>query len=99
MHPHLEIGEVESKSWLACMEKALEKTADEETRRLLMVHFTRVANALKNKDPRTQPAEGDFSLMQKCFLTGFSIFQVPAKPGSTVKIEKPVRKHFCIKLK
>ena len=26
-----------------------------------------------------------FSLMQKCFLTGFSIFHVPLKPGSTVK--------------
>ena len=48
MHQHLEIGEVESNSWLSCMEKALEKTADENTRRLLMVHFTRVANALKN---------------------------------------------------
>ena len=49
MHQHLEIGEVESTSWLVCMEKALETVADEETRRLLMVHFTRVAEALKNR--------------------------------------------------
>jgi hemoglobin len=48
MHAHLQIGEVESQSWLSCMEKALEKTADHDTRRLLMTHFTRVANALKN---------------------------------------------------
>ncbi|WP_373504918.1 group II truncated hemoglobin [Aestuariivirga sp.] len=49
MHAHLEIGPVEAQSWLACMEKALEQTADDETRRLLMQTFTRVANALKNR--------------------------------------------------
>jgi hemoglobin len=47
MHEHLDFGEVESNAWLTCMEQALEKTADEDTRRLLMAHFTRVANALK----------------------------------------------------
>ena len=52
MHAHLKIGEVEAQSWLTCMDMALAKTADAETHRLLMSHFTRVANTLKN-----QPAE------------------------------------------
>lgn len=54
MHNHLSIGEVEAQSWLQCMEKALERTADEDTRRMLMQTFVRVANALRN-----QPAEGN----------------------------------------
>ena len=47
MHAHLAISEAEAKSWLACMDMALQKVADDDTRRLLMTHFTRVANALK----------------------------------------------------
>jgi hemoglobin len=54
MHSHLAIGEVEAQSWLACMEKALEKTADGDTRRVLRQTFVRVANALRN-----QPAADD----------------------------------------
>lgn len=49
IHEHLLVGAVEAHSWLICMEKALEKTADEDTRRLLMQTFTRVAQALKNR--------------------------------------------------
>ena len=49
MHAHLAIGELEARSWLSCMDMALKKTADADTHRLLMAHFTRVANALKNK--------------------------------------------------
>jgi hemoglobin len=49
MHNHLAIGEAEAQSWLACMDKALERTADEDTRRLLMQTFTRVAKALRNQ--------------------------------------------------
>ena len=54
MHNHLAIGEVEAQSWLQCMEKALEQTADEDTRRMLMQTFQRVATALRN-----QPAAHD----------------------------------------
>ncbi len=49
MHAHLQIGAVEAQSWLTCMERALDRTADKETRRVLMLTFTRVANALKNR--------------------------------------------------
>ena len=50
MHEHLEIGTIERDSWLICMDKALTKTgADAESHRLLMTHFTRVAEALRNK--------------------------------------------------
>ena len=49
MHAHLAIGPVEAQSWLDCMEKALEKTADEDTRRVLMQTFKRVATALRNR--------------------------------------------------
>ena len=55
MHAHLAIGEVEAKSWLACMDMALQLTADEDTHRLLMAHFTRVANALRNKPEAGNP--------------------------------------------
>lgn len=55
MHNHLAIGEVEAQSWLQCMEKALERTADEDTRRLLMQTFTRVANALRNQPAADNP--------------------------------------------
>ena len=55
MHAHLKIDEVEAQSWLACMDMALRKTADAETHRLLMSHFTRVANALKNKPQDANP--------------------------------------------
>jgi len=55
MHNHLRIGEVEAQSWLQCMEKALAKTADEETCRVLMQTFQRVANALRNQPPADTP--------------------------------------------
>ena len=55
MHNHLAIGEVEAQSWLACMEKALEMTADEDTRRVLMQTFVRVATALRNQPPADTP--------------------------------------------
>lgn len=55
MHAHLEIGEVEADSWLACMEKALARTADEETRQSLMQTFTRVAKALRNQRSADNP--------------------------------------------
>ena len=55
MHSHLAIGEVEAQSWLACMGKALEKTADEDTRRMLMQTFQRVATALRNKPEADNP--------------------------------------------
>jgi truncated hemoglobin YjbI len=37
------------------MEKALEKTADEDTRRVLMQTFLRVATALRNKPEADNP--------------------------------------------
>lgn len=49
IHEHLSVGTLEADSWLACMDKALAKTADEDTRRDLMQTFTRVAQALKNR--------------------------------------------------
>ena len=55
MHSHLAIGEVEAQSWLACMGKALEKTADEDTRRMLMQTFQRVATALRNNPEADNP--------------------------------------------
>lgn len=55
MHNHLAIGEVEAESWLSCMEKALEKTADEDTRRVLMQTFRRVATALMNRPAAETP--------------------------------------------
>lgn len=55
MHAHLAIGEVEAQSWLACMEKALEKTADDDTRRMLMQTFRRVASALRNQPAPDNP--------------------------------------------
>lgn len=48
MHAHLEIGTVERDSWLMCMDRALTAiNADTETHRLLMAHFSRVAEALR----------------------------------------------------
>ena len=55
MHSHLAIGDLEAQSWLACMDMALKKTADDDTHRLLMLHFTRVANALRNKPQDSNP--------------------------------------------
>mgnify|MGYP001181019521 CR=1 FL=1 len=50
MHAHLAIGTAERDAWLACMDKALSIVApDPETRRLLMGHFSRVAEALRNQ--------------------------------------------------
>ncbi len=49
LHEHLSVGAVEAQSWLACMDKALAKTADEDTRRDLMQTFARVAQALRNR--------------------------------------------------
>ena len=48
MHSHLAIGAVERDSWLTCMDRALTAVdADPETHRLLMKHFSRVAEALR----------------------------------------------------
>lgn len=55
MHAHLEIGALEAGSWLSCMAKALEKTADEDTRRQLMQTFARIATALKNRAGEADP--------------------------------------------
>jgi hemoglobin len=50
MHAHLAIGTAERDAWLACMDKALSTVApDLETRRLLMGHFSRVAEALRTQ--------------------------------------------------
>jgi len=50
MHAHLAIGTAEKDAWLACMDKALAAVvAESETRRLLMGHFSRVAEALRNQ--------------------------------------------------
>lgn len=55
MHSHLSIGEVEAQSWLACMDKALARTADEDTRAMLMQTFRRVAGALRNRPAADNP--------------------------------------------
>ncbi len=48
MHAHLAIGAAERDSWLNCMDRALTGVnADPETHRLLMKHFSRVAEALR----------------------------------------------------
>ena len=49
VHSHLKIGATEAQSWLGCMDKALARTVDEDTRRRLMQTFTRVAEALRTK--------------------------------------------------
>ena len=50
MHAHLAIGTTERDSWLICMDRALTAVvADPETRGLLMSHFSRVAEALRNR--------------------------------------------------
>ena len=51
MHAHLAIGSAEVRSWLRCMAHAIEKAgiaADAGSR--MMEHFTRVAEALRNRD-------------------------------------------------
>lgn len=55
MHSHLAIGEAEAQSWLACMDMALERTADADTRHLLMQAFARVAKALRSRPPGDNP--------------------------------------------
>jgi hemoglobin len=51
MHEHLAIGVTERDAWIACMEKALHALAAEPgIRKLLMQHFSRVAEALRTKD-------------------------------------------------
>lgn len=50
IHAHLEIGAVERDSWLTCMDKALTAAGtNAESHDLLMRHFIRVAEALRNK--------------------------------------------------
>lgn len=50
MHAHLAIGTAERDSWLVCMDKALSAVvANPDTRGLLMSHFRRVAEALRNQ--------------------------------------------------
>ncbi|MEO6609398.1 MAG: group II truncated hemoglobin, partial [Aestuariivirga sp.] len=47
-HAHLKIGFVERDAWLTCMQKALHGISiDDETRVLLMTHFSRVAEVLR----------------------------------------------------
>jgi len=54
MHEHLQIGPVESQSWLICMDMALTKTIEDKAlHRQLMQTFTRVATALLT--PATAP--------------------------------------------
>ena len=51
MHAHVAIGQAEVVSWLRCMVHAIEATGlptDVGVR--LMQHFTRAAEALKNRD-------------------------------------------------
>jgi hemoglobin len=51
MHEHLAIGIAERDAWIACMEKALHALAAEPgIRKLLMQHFSRVAEALRTRD-------------------------------------------------
>jgi hemoglobin len=51
MHEHLAIGVIERDAWIACMEKALHALAAEPgIRKLLMQHFSRVAEALRTRD-------------------------------------------------
>lgn len=49
------------------------------------LHRTQTACGDVGRTSRSPPAACHFSLMQKCLRTGFSIFQVPLKPGSTTK--------------
>jgi len=50
MHEHLAVTAVERDSWLTCMDKALKAHGlDENTQRLFLNHFTRVANMLVNR--------------------------------------------------
>jgi truncated hemoglobin YjbI len=50
MHAHLAIGTAKRDAWLTCMDKALNAAVgDPETRRLLMGHFSRVAESLRTQ--------------------------------------------------
>lgn len=49
MHAHLKIGTLERDAWLKCMNKALTAIgSSQELHDLLMNHFTRVAETLRN---------------------------------------------------
>ena len=51
MHAHLAIGPAEVRSWLRCMELAMEAAEiPAEPGRRLMQHFTRAAESLRNRD-------------------------------------------------
>ena len=50
-HAHLKIGFVERDAWLTCMQKALHQIPiDDETRLVLMAHFSRVAEVLRTSE-------------------------------------------------
>jgi hemoglobin len=50
MHAHLQIGTIERDAWLSCMNKALQTVVpDVHTRNMLMTHFVRIAEALRNR--------------------------------------------------
>ncbi len=49
MHAHLSIGPAERDAWIACMHRALNAIeAEPKTQKILMQHFSRVAEALRN---------------------------------------------------
>lgn len=51
IHQHLAIGRAEIDAWLLCMEKAIEAVGfTAEIRAKLMLHFTRSAETLRNRD-------------------------------------------------
>lgn len=51
MHAHLAIGPAEVRSWLRCMEHAIEAAEiPQEVGQRLMQHFTRAAQSLRNRD-------------------------------------------------
>jgi hemoglobin len=51
MHEHVAIGSVEVKSWLTCMERAIDATPLDPTLKPRLMHFfTRAAEALRNRD-------------------------------------------------
>ena len=52
MHAHLRIGPREASAWLTCMEKALQRTADEHLARHLMQNFARVVQVLQEESRR-----------------------------------------------
>ncbi len=49
MHEHLQVRQLERDSWVRCMTKAMEAHGmDAETHKMLLAHFTRIADVLVN---------------------------------------------------